>query len=315
MKTIKLLILACIVVIFAIWSCSSDDSGSKVGIQTGRISLTYSDSTVYYNIASLQTVIDGDTSTIVVRAENADSSGETLVIGFQKIVNFRISKYDITGIFDFKPDTPFVYAYIFQGFGGSSMYFHFPKGSIDVVDYYVNNILQAKLSLEIPDLNDTATGFTEITGELNLDYADFDPDRVANLPIDPGTMHVTINDSSTTLKANSAHINAFGVDKYSINGTLGAKTVVIELIKLGTKDPKINVDYLIGETVDSIKAVATYSTSNETTFWADSGYVKLSKISSSTLQGYFDFEAHIYNDKNQTKTLKNGMFYTRMKLQ
>jgi hypothetical protein len=310
MKPLKVLLTLSFIIWAIFITCSKDNSGSKVGIAKGKISLIADGKTVIYNISTLQSVVSGDTTTVVIRAVNKDSASEFLVIGFQRMVNFKKAKYNLNGIFDYNPDTTFVYAYLhFEGTKGFSDK-HFPKGSIDVVDYISDDLLQAKLSFEIPNLKDTtdSTAVTKVTGEINLDYAFFDPEKVVNLPISPGTMIVNINDSSTTLKAVSAHITSNGQNKYSLNGTLGTKTIVIEFNEI---TPKINQEYHIADTSGLI--TATYSTNNETSFRADSGTVKISKLTTTTLQGYFDFSASLLKDKKQKKVLKKGMFYAKMK--
>lgn len=292
-------------------SCSSDDSPA-VSIEKGKISLTGNGETNIYNILSVQSVIKGDTTTIVIRAENKDSTSEVLVIGFQRMINFRVKKYDITGIFDYNPDTTFVYSYLHYEDQIGYIDIHFPKGTVDVVDYFADNSLMAKLSFEFPDLEDT-TKKIEITGELNLDYAAFDPEKVENLPISPGSMMASVNDSATTFKAVAAHITTFGQNKYSINGTSGTKTVVIELVDF---TPKINTTYKIGDKIDTLGSIrASYSINNETTFWADTGNIKISKITPTTIQGYFNFASSLSRDARQKKILKDGMFYAKMKNQ
>jgi hypothetical protein len=309
MKFTKLIIALSINLALVLTSCSDDGNGSKVGTERGKISLTANGISTIYNIATLESVISGDTTTIVIRAESADSIHEVIKIGFQNIIYFKIGKFNLNGGYIFDPDTTFNYAYLyFEKHSGGQII----NGKIDILDYSAGDLLQAKITFEIPNSVDTASHII-FTGEINLDYDLLNPEKVANLPISPGSMVVDINDSSTTLKAVSAHIIGLGLNKYSINGTSGSKTIVIELSEF---EPKINEEYFIGDTIDSIGSIrATFSTNNETTFWADSGKVKISKITSSTIQGYFDFKATMLKDKTKKKILKNGMFYAKIENQ
>jgi hypothetical protein len=320
MKSFKTLLSISLISVSVLLSCSKDNNGSKVGVEKGQISITGENKTHIYKIETIQSSIKGDTTSIIIRAVSKDSASEYLIIGFYKMINFKTDKYILNRNIVFDPDTTFNFAYLYFEDSGIPIPDFIKNASIEVVDYYANDILQAKFTFDIPNEKDTtdSTASIKYNGELNLDYADYDPEKVENLPISPNTMNVNINDSFATFKAISAHITSFGQDKYSINGTLGTKTIVIELVDF---DPKINVEYSIGDSIDTVGYVtATYSTNNETTFWADgrkgtSGKIKISKITSSTLQGYFEFKAILGNDTTKKKELKKGMFYTKLKNQ
>jgi len=290
-------------------SCHKDNS-SKVSVESGKIKITENDTaTYYYKIDEISYLTNEDTTTLEIIGIKTDSSEEKICISFNKVVNLTEKKYYLTSSISDELLNNITFAYEFSP--SKVTYF---GGNIEVVSYNQNDIFQAKLSFN-PVKNNKVDSSTTIKGEVNLDFVDFDPSKIPNLPIRPGTLTINVDSEQVSLTCVALYIES--LNKYIINGTStnDNKNLVVEMsnVKL-----KINKEYPIGVPFDSASFVtATYSPNTSSTYWCDgknntSGKIKITKFTYETIQGYLNFTA--YNKTTHKKlTLSKGIFYARLK--
>ncbi len=292
------------------FACSGGKNNSKVAIQEGLISL-YQNDTIsnFYNILEVNYLVSADTTSLQITAVNRDSSNEYLIIGFRNVINFSEKKYTITENND-ELETNIVYVFLQKKLNNSYQNIPIENGIIDVVKYSPNSVLQAKLELKQVLNTDTVT----LTGEVNLDFSSFDSNRIPNLPIPPGTMHIETDDAKLQMTCVASYV--VSLNKYVINGISQNNQNLV--ITLENFKPKINYEYKIGETIDSIGQVYATFDDGIDLFTADgkngtSGKITIKKLTYNTLQGYFECIA--YNSKKKTQLeVKNGIFYAKLKV-
>ena len=314
---LKYLFLFSIVSIF-LAGCKKDDTGSEVSVAEGKISTSTSTEKVTYTITDIQTIIVGDTTTIVIESLSSDSV-DYIYMGFQKIANFGERNYDITSFFQNDTSVSMVYAYKYsvedgKGYSKTSL-----VGTVKVLKYIENDELQGSFELAFPN-SESDTVSTEIMkGEFYASYTLLDPNRVPNISITPRTMVVTINGIPTQLTSEGGLLPEENEIGYVVNGTLATGQTITLSFKYFL--PKINKTYTIGENIietpDSSGLVEATYHENGLTYFADinhgSGKISVSKITSTTLQGTFFFTATLLNDTSKKVILNEGMYYTRFK--
>lgn len=299
-------------------SCSKDDTGAKVGVEPSKLTLNDSDSSNIFTIINIETEIDGDTSTILIESANKDSS-IYFYIGFENVVNFGEKVYELT---DSETSTETrCFAYMRMGTGAALQTIYFESGKITILDYLRGSEIQGKFELKI-----TPEDSGVFKGEFYASYLMIDPNRLPDLPINPRTMEVNINTLKTLFNANAS---TTGSEKgYVVNGILGNDMVVTISFKYFV--PEINKIYKIGDEI-VIDNDPTTSADNDTGYVEASFFDKgisyianeekgsgkfvVTKLSSSTIQGTFDFKG-IYQKKDSLKTidLTEGMFYAKLKI-
>lgn len=299
-----------VIVVFSSFACSGGKNNSNVSIQEGLISL-YQNDTVsnFYNILEVNYQVSGDTTSLQITAVNRDSSDEYLVIGFRDIINFGEKKYNITGIKE-ELETNIVYVYLQKKLSNGYETIPIENGTIDVVKYSPNSVLQAKLEFKQILNNDSITQI----GELNLDFSTFDSNRIPNLPIPPGTMNIETDTAKFQMTCVASYV--VSLNKYVINGISQNNENLV--ITLENFKPKINYEYQIGQSIDSIgKVFATFDDGTDL-YTADgkngtSGKITIKKLTYNSIQGYFECVA--YNSKKKIQVeLKNGLFYAKLKV-
>ena len=304
-------------VAFFVTSCKKDVTDSKVGVAEGQISLTDGTNSDSYVITDILTKITGDTTTIILEAMNKDSSNY-MYIGFQKLANFGVNSYDSLSYFKNDTSVSMVFAYIHTEEDGGYFNINY-QGKIDVLFYQANDELQGSFEFLFPDLSSDSVSMTVLKGEFFASYSMLDPNRVPNLAITPRTMVASINGVPTLFSSEGGLLPEENEKGYVVNGTLPNGQTVTLSFKYFI--PKINKKYTIGKDIiegaDSTGRVEATYFENGLTYFADekhgSGTVMVTKISSTTLQGKFDFTATLLNDTSKKVNIKEGQFYTRLR--
>lgn len=303
---------------FAAGACKKDETELKVSAPAGKIVINALSVKEIFTITDLITIVKGDTTSIKIEALNADST-QVLFIGFNKIGNFGVKKYPITGA---KVDTAISQVYMFKiedsGTGGAKTTFY-EEGSFEILEYVYNDNIQCKFSFLIPSVNPDAqeTG----TGEMYVSYALLDPNRVPNLSITPSSAVVNINKLPTFFSYAYAGFTVIQDMKQII---VTANTTESQKLTISFIDfmPRINKTYEVGKTIvegqDSLGVIEVvyvdekgivYKANDET----GGGKVIVTKITNATIQGKFDVVAAVKGDTAQRVSFSEGLFYARLK--
>lgn len=318
MKIFKFAVLIFFILSQLSISCTKDDTGAKVGVEPSKLNLSDNDSSVAFTIINIETEIDGDTSTILIESTNKDSS-IYFYIGFENVANFGEKVYEIT---DPEVSTEARYfAYMRTGTGAELQTIYFESGEITILDYLRGSEIQGKFELKY-----TPEDSSVFKGEFFASYLMIDPNRLPDLPINPKTMEVSINSLKALFNANASSTES--EKGYVVNGILGNDMVVTISFKYFV--PEINKIYKTGDII-VIDNDPTTSADNDTGFVEASFFDKgisylandekgtgkfvVTKLSSSTIQGTFDFTGiHQKGDSLKTIQLTEGMFYAKLKI-
>lgn len=306
-KPIVLFLSTCLLLV----SCSDNGGGSAVGADENTITYKDADTSLVYNIQDYKASYGGDTTTLIINALD-DSLKTALKITFYNIVNLGNTSYVVIPSI---LDTSGVRATYRDE---SNVEREFSAGVVEVLKYQEGSVLQAKykfITFEIDLVKGIDT--VECEGEINLNMAMFDPDRIPNIDIKPASMTFRVNDTLRSYSSVATHVSGNGMNKYVINGTWQNQTVVIEMNDV---ELRMNKEFPIGQLIDSAGFIkANYSSDKNDTYWADgrkgtSGKVKIYKIiDNNTLQGYFEFVGVIPADTSKKVIITEGKFYTKLK--
>ncbi|MCX7986057.1 MAG: DUF6252 family protein [Bacteroidales bacterium] len=287
-------------------ACSKNDNNTKVGVDEGYVSVSIGDSATLYKIEEISYMVSNDTTTLELIALKANSSNDYIVIGLHKISKLGEKEYVITNQFETEPDSSSTYLYYMTG--NNSQLQVIEEGKLKVLKYQYNNTFQANFSYVIYQNNDTLP----VNGEVNLNFAKFDPSRIPNVPIQPGKMRIKTDSMQITISCVASYISAS--NQYVINGVDNGISLVVEINGI---EPKINKTYPIGQTIDSTGFIKLTYTNPDGTYICDGknsthGQLTIAKITYNSLQGYV--EGNAYQSKNKKViTFSNGVFFARLK--
>lgn len=285
-------------------SCSKNESNSRVAVSEGYIAVTTADSTITYKIEEISYIVQHDTTFLEISALRNNSATDYIVVGLRNIVSLGEHKYVISRQFETEPDSSSVYLYYLNGNNIQAI----ESGELEVLRYQYNSIFQANFSYSIPGSNDTIS----VKGEINLNFAMFDPSRIPNVPLSPGKFRINVDSAQQTLSCVASYVAS--TNQYVINGVQDNTTLVVEIRNI---DLLFNKTYPIGQAIDSIGFIKLTYTDSTGTYLCDgknatSGKLTIAKITYNTLQGYVEGKAY-QSKTNRTLNLSDGIFFARLK--
>ncbi|MGC8823900.1 MAG: DUF6252 family protein [Bacteroidales bacterium] len=290
--------------LFCLSSCSKNDSNSSVAVAEGYIAVTTADSTITYKIEEISYTVEHDTTFLEISALKNNSATDYIVVGLRNIVSLGEHKYAISRQFETEPDSSSAYLYYINGNNTQVI----ESGELEVVKYQYNSVFQAKFSYSISGSNDTIS----VKGEINLNFALFDPSRIPNVPLSPGKFLINADSAQQTLSCVASYIAS--TNQYVINGVKNSTTLVVEIRNI---DLLFNKTYPIGQAIDSIGFIKLTYTDSTGTYVCDgknatSGKLTIAKITYNTLQGYIEGKAY-QSTTRRTLNLSDGIFFARLK--
>ncbi len=301
----KILLYILIICGFYIISCQKDKNNSKVATEEGYITVINGDSINLYKIEEISYKLSNDTTSLEISALKSNSDKEYLVIGMRNIIDLKEKKYEISNLFETLPDSSSSYLYYYNSTSENNTIIK--QGELNVLKYNPNNIFQATFSYDIQN-PDSVT----VKGEINLNFATFDPTRIPNVPLSPARLRVELDSTQINMSCITSYL--INENKYILNGVKDNSTLVIEIEMDKIIFSKI---YSIGINIDSTQYIKLTYTDETGSYICDGnnntqGTITIVKISYNTFQGYF--EASAYNDKNKKRiSFQNGIFFSRLK--
>ncbi|MEJ5264520.1 MAG: DUF6252 family protein [Bacteroidales bacterium] len=298
--------LAGVSLVVSLISCSKSDNDSKVNVAEGYIALTQGDSTISYKIEEISYLIANDTTSLEIIALQNNSTTNYIVVGLRNIVALGEHKYNISRMFETEPDSSSAYLYFLNNSNSQTQ--TIDQGELTVLKYQYNNVFQANFSYTIFENNDTIS----VKGEINLNFAHYDPSRIPNVPISPGKLRINVDSAQQTFSCVASYIAS--TNQYVINGVKNNATLVIEVKDV---DLLFNKTYPIGQAIDSTGFIKLTYTDSTGTFLCDgknstSGKLTIAKITFNTFQGYLEGKAYQSKTK-QSINFTDGIFFAKLK--
>jgi len=287
-------------------SCSKNENNSKVSVAEDHISVVTGDSTVTYKIEEINYSVVNDTTFLEITALKDNSSTDYIVVGLRNIVSLSEKKYTLSRLFETDPDSSS--AYLFYINSNTSQTQVIEQGELNVLKYQYNNVFQASFTYSVPGGNDSVP----IKGEINLNFAHYDANRIPNVPLAPGKLRIKVDSVQQTLSCVASYIAS--TNQYVINGVYNRTTLVVEIRNI---DLIFNKEYPIGQAIDSTGYIQISYSDSTGTYLCDgknrtSGKLTIAKITYNTLQGYLEGTA--YNSTSRKNlTLTDGIFFARLK--